>query len=365
MYVCIYNEGRKAGSRGLCLKFVVGHFLERIVAAGIEDVVLQHEEHVEHDADEAKAELGEVPEQRRPVIIIIGDDEHLQHAQGSTSEVEEYVPDAPAYRRFSPEVENGLRDVLHQRDDELAVGKVVEVEEPGAAPVAARSERYHAVEHCASPDDAQKYPSRQGHALVLPLVEEALEHRDERGQRGVQAEHNVVHLDWQHSRWVARVVFALNYGTAVDAKVEEGVRQETRQVEADEVEAQADHTSALPVEVYLRIEGDRPGDEVEPAKYCAQDVEPAQTEDADAHEGVAGIDVRQRRVEVDYGVAGLPRGQVEPKATLGPWCNRVTTRRVGQQKVLALGRNQAHPQRLVQRWVQKDLKSRRISKFPF
>lgn len=49
--------------RNASLKIVVRHFLEATVAVRVEDVVLQHEHHVEQDADDAKAELGEVPEQ--------------------------------------------------------------------------------------------------------------------------------------------------------------------------------------------------------------------------------------------------------------------------------------------------------------
>ena len=52
--------------------------------APIEDVVLQHEEDIEHDGEESQPELGGVAEQRVPVVIVVGDQEHLHHTQHCT-----------------------------------------------------------------------------------------------------------------------------------------------------------------------------------------------------------------------------------------------------------------------------------------
>ena len=52
--------------------------------APVKDVVLQHEEDIEHDGEESKPELGGVAEQRVPVVIVVGDQEHLHHTQHCT-----------------------------------------------------------------------------------------------------------------------------------------------------------------------------------------------------------------------------------------------------------------------------------------
>ena len=53
--------------------------------APVEYVVLQHEEDIEHDGEESQPELGGVAEQRVPVVIVVGDQEHLHHTQHCTN----------------------------------------------------------------------------------------------------------------------------------------------------------------------------------------------------------------------------------------------------------------------------------------
>ena len=48
--------------------------------ASVEDVVLEHEEYIKSYGEEAQAELCRVSEQRAPVIIVVRDQEHLEHA---------------------------------------------------------------------------------------------------------------------------------------------------------------------------------------------------------------------------------------------------------------------------------------------
>ena len=46
----------------------------------VEDVVLEHEKYIESYGEESQTELCGVSEQRTPVIIVVRDQEHLEHA---------------------------------------------------------------------------------------------------------------------------------------------------------------------------------------------------------------------------------------------------------------------------------------------
>ena len=69
----------------------------RLVAA-VEDVVLQHEEDIEHDGEESQPELGGVAEQRVPVVIVVGDQEHLHHTQHCTVDWGNDIRDLPCHK---------------------------------------------------------------------------------------------------------------------------------------------------------------------------------------------------------------------------------------------------------------------------
>ena len=48
--------------------------------SSVEDVMLEHEENVEEDGEEAEAELGRVAKDARPVVVVVSDQDHLQEA---------------------------------------------------------------------------------------------------------------------------------------------------------------------------------------------------------------------------------------------------------------------------------------------
>ena len=89
--------------------------------SSVEDVVLEHEKYIKSYREESQTELGRVSEQRAPIIIVVRDQEHLEHAECSSCEVEEDVPDTPTNGTFSAEVHESLWYVLDQRDPELHV----------------------------------------------------------------------------------------------------------------------------------------------------------------------------------------------------------------------------------------------------
>ena len=70
--------------------------------ASVEHIVLEHEENVEYDREEPEPKLGGVPKQAVPVIIVVGDEEHLEHAEAASSEVQEDVANTPANSALPP-----------------------------------------------------------------------------------------------------------------------------------------------------------------------------------------------------------------------------------------------------------------------
>jgi hypothetical protein len=86
--------------------------------------VLEHEEDVEDEAEEAKPELGGVAEEGDPVVVVVRVERHLQHRQRPAHEVQEDVADGPAYSRLALVVHVRLETIkqyltycLSQRDN--------------------------------------------------------------------------------------------------------------------------------------------------------------------------------------------------------------------------------------------------------
>ena len=95
--------------------------------SSVEDVVLEHEEDVKEDGEEAETELGRVAKDARPVVVVVSDQDHLQggievfehkhhdhdlnDGETSASEVEEYISNAPAHSAFPSEVHVRLRNI--------------------------------------------------------------------------------------------------------------------------------------------------------------------------------------------------------------------------------------------------------------
>ena len=80
---------------------LLGQLLVGRIAA-IQPVVLHNEHHVKEDGDEAQAELGEVAKDGVPVVVVVADEEHLEHGEDAAGEVQEDVADAPAHGALSP-----------------------------------------------------------------------------------------------------------------------------------------------------------------------------------------------------------------------------------------------------------------------
>lgn len=124
--------------------------------------------------------------------VIISIQQHLQHAQNASSEVEQNVPYAPTNRAFPLIIHVRLRDVLDQRDGQFDVGTEVEEVQP-VQDVGCRTNR---ADEEKSSENTEDHHRGVGHPLVVPLVHEALHDGDYGGEGGVQGEHYVVDLHW-------------------------------------------------------------------------------------------------------------------------------------------------------------------------
>ena len=95
----------------------------------VEDVVLKDEEDVKENREESKTKLGGVAEYTAPVIVVVGDQNHLggniedetsedetnlEDAEAAAGEVEEDVANAPANGALPSVVHEGLRHVPRQ-----------------------------------------------------------------------------------------------------------------------------------------------------------------------------------------------------------------------------------------------------------
>ena len=69
--------------------------------SSVEHIVLEHEENVKYDREEAQTELGGVSEQTAPVVIVVGDEKHLEHAEAAACEVQQDVANTPAHSALS------------------------------------------------------------------------------------------------------------------------------------------------------------------------------------------------------------------------------------------------------------------------
>ena len=74
----------------------------------VEYVMLQHEEDVEQDGEETQAKFRWIAKNRAPIIVVVGDDEHLADTKETAGEVKHHIPNAPAGSALPKIVHVGL-----------------------------------------------------------------------------------------------------------------------------------------------------------------------------------------------------------------------------------------------------------------
>lgn len=87
------------------------------------------------------------------------------------------------------------------------------------------------------------------------------------------SEDDVVELDRNLRIRVDSGVLALDVRHPKETSVEEEDGEVAHEVEGQKVEVEADHRAAAPVDVDLRVEGEGPGQEVQPAHHRARHVD--------------------------------------------------------------------------------------------
>lgn len=95
------------------------------------------------------------------------------------------------------------------------------------------------------------------------------------------------------------VVFLLYFRRRVHVEVEDRIARMTEDVQRQKVEVQTDDTAPVKVQYDLRIERDRPGDEVDPADDLNEDVHHPTTRDIDEQEVGQRGDVHLWRLRRD------------------------------------------------------------------
>lgn len=70
--------------------------------------VLDEEDNIEDDGEDAEAKLGWVSEDQCPLVIVVGLQKHLEETEAAPSEVQKHVANAPALGAFVVKVHVGL-----------------------------------------------------------------------------------------------------------------------------------------------------------------------------------------------------------------------------------------------------------------
>ena len=157
-----------------------------------------------------------------------------------------------------------MREELDKSDAELEVGEKVETGEPAAE--ADQVERDD--EHDEDCDETEVEPGWLGQSLSPQ--EEALGEGERGRQQGVQAEHHVIQLDGENSVRVAPQVFRLNCRVQIHFNVEDAVESESDHIQDNKVQAEPLDAGRPKVENDLRVERERPEEEVKPTNSIDQ-----------------------------------------------------------------------------------------------
>ena len=64
--------------------------------------MLNNKQNIKQDWEETKSELGRVPKDGIPVIVIIADENHLEDGESSTGEIQQDVTNTPANCTLTP-----------------------------------------------------------------------------------------------------------------------------------------------------------------------------------------------------------------------------------------------------------------------
>ena len=96
----------------------------------IDDVFLNQENDFEDDCDDAGTEFAGISGDAGAVVVVDGDEEHLEKRGGAADQVEDHHADGEALRRLAPVVEHHLRRVFDETEEGLDVAEDVDGLQP-------------------------------------------------------------------------------------------------------------------------------------------------------------------------------------------------------------------------------------------
>jgi len=259
--------------------FIVGHTL------AVENVVLKDEEDVEQNGEKAEAEFRRVAKNAVPVVVVVSLEEHLQNGEGAAGKVQENVANAPSIRAFPFVVHIRLRNVFDNGDKEFDIREILDETVPVHSPCSSANQRNQG---------EKKHPQQEqsahfGYTLYAPFIQEALDDGDQSDDDGVQSEEDIVPFHLNDGQRKCLEVVISDGGIVEERKRINGVASETGEVESDEVKVESNDRFALEIDPALRIEGDGPGREVDPAHHHAKSVQPITPRDSDVYQFIADI----------------------------------------------------------------------------
>jgi len=213
----------------------------------VQDVVLDNKDDVEAYADQAETELGEVTNSAGPIAGQRGVEEKLNDREDAARQVEYDVLYRPAKRRLAAEVEQHLRKVLDESDDQLDaredLNKVDPLQRrPFACPrlVSARDD---ADETCDEDDQGEDHQKQlngsRGPLAGCAVVEDGLKEREGGYYEGVNGEGDVVQLHQVVLASMPVAILLSDSGRGEEGEVEDGIAEETECVEHSKVEGEA------------------------------------------------------------------------------------------------------------------------------
>lgn len=124
----------------------------------------------------------------------------------------------------------------------------------------------------------------------LYLVHEALTDGEQRDERRVDREDDIVELDGVETARESLEVFIFDVSDPIKRAVEDGVERVAQQVQREEVKIQADHRLPAEIDPDLRIERNRPRCEINPTDDDRNENERGWMRDDDANEQFGVVD---------------------------------------------------------------------------
>lgn len=96
--------------------------------------MLDEENNIKEDGEDAESKLGRVSKDQCPLIVIVRLKEHLEEAEAAPGEVQKHVANAPPLSALVLKVQIGLWKILDQCYCEFDVGKAEEKLQPRGYP---------------------------------------------------------------------------------------------------------------------------------------------------------------------------------------------------------------------------------------